>query len=71
MLVFTFYFTSRSFIIFLISRGYPFVRDNCRKWGASGRVDGEALLRGSYNLALRHVGIPHLPCLMYPLRRLP
>lgn len=46
--VFTFYFTSRSCIIFLISRGYPFVRDNCRKWGGSGRVDGKRFFAGSF-----------------------
>lgn len=47
MPVFTFYFTSCPFIIFLISRGYPFVRDNSeigRKWTSRWR----ALLRGSF-----------------------
>lgn len=57
MSIFTFYFTSRSFIIFLISRGYPFVRDNCRKWGGSGRVDGKRFFVACSNLALRHVKI--------------
>lgn len=58
MPIFTFYFTSRSFIIFLISRGYPFVRDNCRKWGGSGRVDGKRFFVARSNLALRHVKDP-------------
>lgn len=68
MPVFTFYFMSRSFIIFLISRGYPFVRDNCRKWEGSGRVDGKRFFVVRSNLALRHVKILYLSCLIYPLR---
>lgn len=66
MPIFTFYFTSRSFIIFLISRGYPFVRDNCRKWGGSGRVDGKRFFVARSNLALRHVKILYSSYLIYP-----
>lgn len=62
---FTFYFTSRSFIIFLISRGYPFVRDNRRKWGGSGRVDGERFFAPRSNMVLSRVKIPYLSRLMY------
>lgn len=65
MPIFTFYFTSRSFIIFLISRGYPFVRDNCRKWGGSGRVDGKRFFVARSNLALRHVKILYSSYLIY------
>lgn len=67
MPIFTFYFTSRSFIIFLISRGYPFVRDNCRKWGGSGRVDGKRFFVARSNLVLRHVKILYSSYLMYLL----
>lgn len=67
MPIFTFYFTSRSFIIFLISRGYPFVRDNCRKWVGSGRVDGKRFFVARSNLALRHVKILYSSYLIYPL----
>lgn len=67
MPVFTFYFTSCSFIIFLISRGYPFVRDNSeigRKWTSRWR----ALLRGARsNLTLRHRKTLHSG-LTHPLR---
>lgn len=67
MPIFTFYFTSRSFIIFLISRGYPFVRDNCRKWGGSGRVDGKRFFVARSNLALRYVKILLSSYLIYSL----
>lgn len=67
MPIFTFYFTSRSFIIFLISRGYPFVRDNCRKWGGSGRVDGKRFFVARSNLALRHVRILYSSYLIHLL----
>lgn len=53
--VFTFYFTSRSFIIFLISPGYPFVRDNCRKWGGSRAADGKWFFRPPSDLNLRAI----------------
>lgn len=67
MPIFTFYFTSRFFIIFLISRGYPFVRDNCRKWGGSGRVDGKRFFVAHSNLALRHVKILYSSYLIHSL----
>lgn len=67
MPIFTFYFTSRSFIIFLISRGYPFVRDNCRKWEGSGRVDGKRFFVARSNLGLKRIKILYLSYIYFLL----